>query len=478
MARQAKSRKIETRTELSKSGRGLLELLQAKSRGRRKALTDSASSLPPRHAGRNDLRPVVESVERAPQDLVIPARNVRTADSAHIEEVASAIAELGFTDPVLIDESNEVLDGVVRTQAAKILGIPSIPCVLVRHLTRPQCRQLRLALNRLQEKGNWDLAELKFVIQDLIVDNVSLEVTGFTIGEIDQIILDEEPASADAGPLEPDPEDEAVAKLGDIFALGAHRLVCGDARDPSILRTLMLRDYARLVLTDEPYNVAIAGHVTGNAHREFAMASGEMSDDQFATFNHAWMDNTLAFLIEGGLFATFIDWRGYAIVHAAAVQLGLRPVNLVVWEKTNAGMGSLYRSQHELLPLFKKGTTAHVNNVMLGKSGRWRSNLWQYPGASSRGSDARKGLKFHPTVKPTAMLEDALLDVTNRGDIVLDPFVGSGSMLIAAEKTGRLCRAVEIDPRYVDLSVRRWQRSTGRHAVLESTGQTFDQILK
>lgn len=202
-----------------------------------------------------------------------------------------------------------------------------------------------------------------------------------------------------------------------------------------------------------------------------------MSDAEFRRFNTAWMQASLEFLADGGLFATFIDWRGYPIVHAAALQLGLTPLNLIVWGKTNAGMGSLYRSQHELLPLFKKGKAAHINNVQLGKGGRWRSNLWQYPGASTVGSDARKGLKDHPTVKPTSMLEDALLDLSNREGIVLDPFLGSGSTLIAAQKTGRRCRGVEIDPRFVDLTVRRWQNITGRDAVLESTGQTFDEIL-
>src|SRR5215213_3724661 len=187
---------------------------------------------------------------------------------------------------------------------------------------------------------------------------------------------------------------------------------------------MMAEDIAQLVLTDEPYNVPIKGHVTGGDHREFAMASGEMSDAEFRGFNTAWMQSSLEFLADGGLFATFIDWRGYPIVHAAALQLGLTPLNLIVWGKTNAGMGSLYRSQHELLPLFKKGKAAHVNNIQLGKGGRWRSNLWQYPGASSMGSDARRGLSDHPTVKPTAMLEDALLDLTNCDDVVLDPFLG------------------------------------------------------
>ena len=221
--------------------------------------------------------------------------------------------------------------------------------------------------------------------------------------------------------------------------------MCGSATDPETLRRLVRGDpLARLVLTDEPYNVPIAGHVTGSQHREFAMASGEMTDAEFLAFNEAWMEAALPCLCDGGVFGSFIDWRGLPTVHSAALKVGLAPLNLIVWAKTNAGMGSLYRSQHELLPLFKAGSAPHVNNVELGKRGRWRSNIWTYPGASSLGSDARRGLKDHPTVKPTAMLEDALIDLTNRGDIVIDPFLGSGSTLIAAEATGRVCRGVEV----------------------------------
>lgn len=233
---------------------------------------------------------------------------------------------------------------------------------------------------------------------------------------------------------------------------------------------------AQLILTDEPYNVPIAGHATGGQHREFAMASGEMTDAEFLAFNEAWIGAVSPFLCDGGVFGTFIDWRSQPTVHAAATRLGLKPLNLIVWTKTNAGMGSLYRSQHELLPLFKKGIAPHVNNVALGKRGRWRSNVWTYPGASSLGSDARRGLQDHPTVKPTAMLEDALLDLTNRGEIVIDPFLGSGSTLIAAEKSGRLCRGVELDPLYVDVSIRRYEATTGKRAVVAETGETFQAL--
>ena len=222
---------------------------------------------------------------------------------------------------------------------------------------------------------------------------------------------------------------------------------------------------ARLVLTDVPYNVPIHGHVSGQTHREFAMASGEMSADEFLAFNQAWIERVGHYLVDGGVFGTFIDWRGYPTVHAAATSVGLDPLNLIVWSKTNAGMGSLYRSAHELLPLYKKGRAAHVNNVELGRHGRWRSNVWTYPGASSLGSDAPKGLRSHPTVKPVSMLEDALLDVTHRGEIVLDPFLGSGSTVMAAEKAGRTCRGVEIDPAYVDVGLRRFEAATGSIAI-------------
>jgi DNA modification methylase len=206
------------------------------------------------------------------------------------------------------------------------------------------------------------------------------------------------------------------------------------------------------------------------------MASGEMSDAEFLDFNEAWMAAALPSLCDGGIFGTFIDWRGLPTVHLAAVKVGLVPSNLIVWAKANAGMGSLYRSQHELLPLFKNGSTPHVNNVEPGKRGRWRSNVWTYPGASSLGSDARRGLQDHPTVKPTAMLQDALLDLTNRGDIVMDPFLGSGSTLIAADKTGRVCRGVELDPLYLDVIVRRYEAATGAPAVLVETGETFEAL--
>ena len=459
------------------SKRPLQHALTAMSRHRREEQAALAAASPAPRLIRNDLVPKLALIECAPADLVVPSRNVRKIEAAHLREVATAISSLGFCDPVLIDERNTVLDGVVRVEAAKLLGLANIPCIRADHLTASERRLVRMALNRLSEKGSWNLDELKLELDELILEDAPIEITGFSLPEIDQIVLGKEPAAVETGPLAPDPDAKPIVQVGDIFAMGEHRIICGDSTNPAVLEILMSDDdKARLILTDEPYNVPVAGHVTSGGHREFLMASGEMTDTEFGAFNTAWMSAALGHLRDGGLFATFIDWRGYQAVIAAALQLGLAPFNLIVWAKTNAGMGSLYRSQHELLPLFKKGNAPHTNNVELGKNGRWRSNVWTYPGASSLGSEAREGLQHHPTVKPVAMLEDALLDMTERGNIVIDPFLGSGSTVIACEKTGRRCRGLELDPLYVEVILRRYEAVTKRTALLESTGETYAEL--
>ena len=452
----------------------LSDQLRRKSRNRREGQERmTVASVAQRR--RNDMLPRLELSYVPLGELRPSARKLRKLDPAHVREVASSISLLGFCDPLLVGRGNELIDGEARYEAAKQLGLERVPCVRIEHLNPDDQRVLRLAANRLAEKGQWDLDALKIEFEELVLLDAPIEITGFSPAEIDHVILGEAEDGLEQGPLEPDPAT-AVARVGDIFQLGPHRIVCGDATDPAVLARLLEGDApARLVLT-EPYNVKIAGNVTGASHREFAMASGKMTNAEFLAFNDAWMAAVLPYLCDGGVFGTFIDWRGSPTVHSAATKLDLVPLNLIVWAKTNAGMGSLYRSQHELLPLFKKGTAPHVNNVELGKRGRWRSNVWTYPGASSLGSDARRGLKDHPTVKPTAMLEDALLDLTNRSDIVVDPFLGSGSTLIAADKTDRVCRGIELDPLYVDVIARRYQAATGNPAVLIETGEAFEAL--
>ena len=464
-----------TRNKAGSGRDSLREGLKTKGRTRRQAAARHAEAEQASQPRRNDILPSLQIESYPVGDLKTHARKLRKSDPAHIREIANSISTLGFNVPLLVGKDNVVVDGDSRLEAAKLLGLFSVPGIRVDHLNETEQRLLRLAVNRLGEKGFWDLGELEAEFKELIIADAPIEISGFGSDEIDQILIGNEDGNQ-AGDLAPRPGASAVARIGDLFLLGPHRLVCGDATDPAVVRRLLEANAARMVLTDEPFNVAIGGHVSRGERREFVMASGEMTDAQFEDFNRKWMAAVFPHLVDGGILGTFIDWRGLPIVHTAATALNLTPLNLVVWAKTNAGMGSLYRSQHELLPLFKKGAAPHVNNIALGKRGRHRTNLWTYPGASSLGSDARKGLQDHPTVKPVAMLGDALIDLTNRGEVVLDPFLGSGSTLIAAENTGRICCGIELDPLYVDVIIRRFEAETGTPAILAETGETFEDL--
>ena len=376
-------------------------------------------------------------------------------------------------------QTHEIIEGRGVVEAARALGIETIPCIVVTHLNAEEQRLLRLALNRTAETGEWDFDELRLEFKELIDLGCDVVDSGFELAEVDALLLDDEELAE-----EPDlrastsPSTVAVTRPGDVWRLGRHRLAQGDARDPEAYQRLMLPgEVARIILTDVPFNVPIAGHVTSNGeHREFQMASGEMTREEFARFNRDWMRAVLRYLIDGGMLASFIDWRSVDLLIGCGREVGLDFINLIVWAKDNGGMGSLWRSQHELLPVFKWGNSACKNHVQLGKFGRWRSNLWRYPGGSSLNYKAREGLADHPTPKPVAMLSDALLDVSDRDEIVIDPFVGGGSTLIAAEATGRVCRAIEIDLLFCDLVVRRWQQLTGEAAIRDEDGVSFDEL--
>ena len=374
--------------------------LRGKSRRRRDELDRMAKAAATPRPLRNDLSPLLAISYVPLTKLRQKKRKLRRLDPVHVREVASAIGVLGFCHPILVGRDNEIIDGEVRFEAARLLGLDAIPCVRIDHLSPDEQRVLRLAVNRLAEKGEWDLDALKVEFEELILMDAPIEIAGFTLDEVDQVVLGQDASAVEQGPLAPEEGDAPVAMVGDIFQLGPHRLVCGDATDPAVLAGLMEGDApARLILTDEPYNVKIAGHVTGGGHREFAMASGEMSDAEFLVFNGAWMEAVLPYLCDGGIFGTFIDWRGLPTVHLAAAKLSLVPLNLIVWAKTNAGMGSLYHSQHELLPLFKKGTAPHVNNIELGKRGRWRSNSGPIP-APRRSAPTR--VVVSRTIRPSS----------------------------------------------------------------------------
>jgi DNA modification methylase len=455
---------------------GLTPALKSKSRARRegqRALAETAEHAPKR---RNDLLPKL-AVSYVPIDELRPApRRVRRAVAAQVARIRASIEKFGLCQPILIASDRTIVHGHGVVEAARAAGLKQIPVIFVEHLSPAELRLLSIALNRLGETGLWDEEALKTEFAELIDLGEDVVVSGFEAAEIDFLLLDDESEEGD-GQINPAPT-AAVSRPGDLWLLGRHRLLQADARDPTNYERLMQPgEQARLVLTDEPYNVPNVGHVTSQAHhREFAMAAGEMSREEFGAFNRAWMSSAAHHLVDGGLLGTFIDWRSVELVLACGRDLGFDLINIVVWSKSNAGQGSLWRSQHELLPVFRKGSAPPLNNVALGRFGRWRSNVWCYPGASSVGSDAREGLAVHPTVKPRVLLEDALLDVSNRDEIVLEPFAGSGSTLIAAEATERVCRAIEIDSLYCDAIVRRWEDMTGGDAVLEETGETFATI--
>jgi len=459
---------------------GLKPILQEKSRERRQ--TQKALSSVERHPARerNDLLPQLD-IKYVPPDSLLPAnRRVRRAAASQIARIKRSLKQFGICSPILIGRDGRIVHGHLVWEAACSLKLEAVPVIRIEHLDESERRALAVALNRIAETGEWDVEALRVEFAELIeLDEDIIVATGFELAEVDALLLDDEPDELEAEALPPLPQS-AVSHPGDIWVMGDHRLAHGDSRDPEIYPRLITGgENIRLVLTDVPFNVPVRGHCTGQAHhREFAMAHGELSREEFDTFNKDWMRLALATLIDGGLLATFIDWRSVELILSAGRELGLELLNIVIWAKSNGGMGSMWRSQHEMLPVLKKGTAPHINNVELGRWGRYRSNLWMCPGASSLGSDAREGLEVHPTVKPRELLEDALLDVTDRGDFVLDCFLGSGSLLLAAETTGRVCRAIEIDGRYCDVAIDRWQQMTGREATLQETGEAHAEVAR
>lgn len=411
------------------------------------------------------------------------ARNARTHSKKQIRQIANSIERFGFCNPVLIDDNNGIIAGHGRVEAAKLLGITEVPTVRLSHLSERQKRGYILADNKLAEKAGWDREILAIELQGLIDLEIPVEITGFETAEID-LILDEAfestgPASGPEDAVPQFPSGAAVSRLGDMWALGSHRLLCADARDAEAYQTLLGSDRASFVFTDPPYNVPIDGHVSGLGrirHSNFAMGCGEMSETQFTTFLAAVFGHLAANTADGSIHDICMDWRHIGEMLGAGRQVYSELKNICVWNKTNAGMGSFYRSKHELVFIWKNGNAAHVNNFELGQYGRSRSNVWDYDGVNTFRPGRLEELAMHPTVKPVALVADAIKDCSRRNDFVLDPFAGSGTILIAAERTGRVARALEIDPNYVDVSVKRWEAYTGKRAILAATGETYEEI--
>ena len=399
----------------------------------------------------------------APGTLSPYRRNARTHSKKQIRQIAESITRFGFTNPVLIDEAGMILAGHGRVEAAKLLGMSEVPCLRFDHMTAQEKRAYILADNKLALNAGWDEDLLADELKSLLAEDIDFDIglTGFSIAEVDRLIDDqapEEPGDPAEDALKEDAPPRCVP--GDLWQLGSHRLVCGDALAPATLTLLMEGEKAQMVFTDPPYNVPIDGHVSGLGkvkHREFAQASGEMSPAEFTAFLRKAFEQLVANGQDGAIHFICMDWRHMAEMLAAGEGVYAELKNLIVWAKDNGGMGTFYRSRHELIFAFKQGTAPHINSFELGQHGRYRTNVWQYKGVNTLKSGRMEELALHPTVKPVAMIADAIKDVSQRNGIVLDLFGGSGSTLIAAHKTGRRARLAELDPVYCDRIIARWE---------------------
>ena len=408
-------------------------------------------------------------------------QNARKHQKRQHVRLMAVINEFGFTNPILIDERFKVIAGHARLEAAKALRMERVPCIQLHHLNEAQKTALAIADNKLGDMSHFDPELLAKQLADLCAIDFTIELTGFETAEVD--ILLEPPKISATDPADsftaPDFNAVPVSQAGDIWMLNEHRLLCANAVEAEAYARVLRSQRADMVFADPPYNVPIQGHVSGlgrSRHGEFAMASGEMSPDEFTRFLSTYMGHLTRFSTDGSIHFHCMDWRHLREILDAGDAVYTELKALCIWNKTNGGMGSLYRSKHELVLVYKSGTAPHVNNVELGRHGRYRTNVWDYAGANTFRSGRDEDLALHPTVKPVSLVADAIRDCSKRGSLVLDPFAGSGTTILAAERTGRRAAAIELDPHYVDTAIRRWQALTGGKAILGDDGSCFDDI--
>lgn len=417
------------------------------------------------------------------RSLKPPGRQARTHSKAQIAAIANSMEKFGVMWPIVIDERGIIRAGVGRWQAALLLGLRFIPVIRVGHLSEIEFRAFQLADNKLAEKAGWDRGVLAVELDELQVAlpeiGLTLNDTGFDPDEIDSILLDLE----DGDPGEDDsfepPRGPAISRRGEMFTLGRHRLVIEDARDPRAFASLMQGELADIAFLDPPYNVPVRGHISGRGrvkHPEFMCAAGEMSAGEFTSFLITTLGHCARHSANGAIHFVCMDWRhDKELLEAGSVVYG-ELKNICIWVKTNAGQGSFYRSQYEQVFVYKCGNGPHINTFGLGQNGRSRSNVWRYAGVNTFKAGRMDELRQHPTVKPVELVVDALRDCSRRGSLVLDAFCGSGTTLLAAERIGRRAYCLELDPSYADVAIRRWQRFTGRDAIVQRTGQTFSEL--
>lgn len=409
--------------------------------------------------------------------------NPRQHDTKQLIKIQNSIEKFGFINPILVDEHNEIIAGHARLSAARLAHLPQVPVIRLGHLSAAQKKAYRIADNKLAELGTWSIENLQLEFQELekLDLDFSLGITGFDMGDID-LILEGKETKADpkANNIPFIPDNEVVTREGDIWILGEHRIICGNSLQKETLSQLMEDKKADMVFTDPPYNVKINGHVCGAGnvqHKEFKFASGEMTIEEFTQFLKTSFELLCMFSKDGSLHYICMDWRHIKEIMTAA-EVYDQFKNLCVWRKDNAGMGSFYRSQHELIFMFKHGKEPHINNVELGIHGRYRTNVWNYAGVNTPSAENAEKRAMHPTVKPVELIKDAILDASNRGGVVLDTFLGSGSTLIAAEKASRICYGVELEPKYVDTAIRRYESLGEKYiAIHAASGKTYQELL-
>lgn len=415
-------------------------------------------------------------IELLPTSSLIPnPRNARTHTDKQISQIAAAIDRFTFLVPIVIDNENMILAGHGRWEAAKKLKLLEVPTIRAQFLTEADRRAFVLADNRIGDLSGWDQNLLSEELKILWDDGYELEITGFSTADLDFAL----PEEMDPEPEEPImlPDDGPfVSKIGDLWLVGPHRIYCGDAREVASWEALLGDERANMVFADLPYNVPIEGFVSGTGrHREFVMGAGEMSPPEFTAFQRAIFRNCVRFSVDGSIHYQCMDWRHVRELLDAADGVYDQFKQLVVFKKSNAGQGAFYRSQHELVFVFKSGKAKHTNNFGLGET-RYRTNVVEYAAATTfrKGRDA--DLAAHSTVKPTPLVADFILDCSNRGDLIADPCLGSGTTTLAAHHTGRRAAGIELDPGYVDTALRRLASATGLDPVLHGDGRTFDEI--
>lgn len=418
-------------------------------------------------------------IELRPVSVLQPARrNARTHSERQIEQIMASIHQFGFLNPVLVDAEGRIVAGHGRVEAARRLELEEVPTLCIAHLTEVELRAYALADNRIAENAGWDAEALRIELGELLEMSLpfDVETTGFNTGELEVIIDGARSGERDEAERLPRLDDSMTKAVepGDLWVLGDHRLYCGSSLERSSFETLLGDERARMVFSDPPFNVKIDGHVSGLGkvrHDEFQMATGEMSRSEFTDFLTDVFALEVAFSIDGAIHYQCMDWRHMGEMLAAGECVYSELKNVCVWAKDNGGMGTFYRSRHELVFVWKAGTAPHLNTVELGRNGRYRTNVWEYRGATKTGPDAE--IAMHPTVKPVPLVIDAIKDTSKRGEIVLDAFGGSGSTLIAAEKTKRRARLIELEPKYCAVTIKRWEALTGKTATLAATGESW-----